>query len=266
MAQNQWITRAVIAALATASSFALQAKPVRTFADVGYHSYENGDDSYSAEFQHYFADQEHAGTYDEFGFLDTDSSVSAHYETSDKKDSGDISGEWFINNLLVGAGYHFVNADKGDHYDTMLKLGYLFNDNLILSATHTMPDEGDDVTHLSAEYAHNLNDIGDYIGFTATTDDEFDAYTLSADYYGALKGGKYIRAGVALADDGDDTAWGLTGAYYFTAKTDVNLMLGKDETYGIGAKHFINANVAISANYEEHDSNSSWELLLLAHF
>lgn len=243
--------RLLISLMLMASTQVLASEgPVRTFSFAGIYDL-GGENVSSIGFTHFFADQTHGGTYDEFGYLNTDSSISVAFVNSDFIDVFEISGEKFIGNLLLGGGYAKAETNFGESDGTSLKVGYLFNDNLILSAVHVDGDGLDGETEFAAEYNHELSD-SDYFAVTATVDSEFDVFSISPTYFKKMSDLTYIRLGLDyLNTPGEDEIFAHAD-YYFSPTTSVGGSAG-DGQYSIRGKHYLTFNVAVEAGYEDAD-------------
>jgi len=236
------------------SSAAIANQPVNTFISARVIK-PNETTNISVAGQHYFKSQIANGVYDEFGYFDTDSSISAGYYSSDQTNGlsslQSISGNYFHDKWLIGGSfsrlsYEFDNAESDTQSHTSVKLGYLVNDNLLVSALYN-DDSGRG--SFNAQYSHQLNPQGDYIGFSLSTNDDFDSVSLSSSYFGRLNGDNYIRLGFDHSPQGGDDINTYSGSYYFSEGTSVSLSSDLDLYMNVTGKHFISQSTAITISY-----------------
>ncbi len=242
------------------------AQDYRSFSDLEYSNIDSNS-TLAASTKYYFADQSTNGTLDEFGYLDTDSSMYAYLYNGEQEDGIGLGGEAFIGKFIVGGAFnksdHENNSNNSDSISA--KLGYLLADNFIISLTVTEPDEGDTYGTFKAEYDHSLGQ-GNYIGFTATIDDSADAYSLSGSYFSRLQSQYYVRAGLSYEETGNDDTLALNGAFYLNAKTSFNAEVNTDSFRSIGAKHYYNKNWAVGGALEDHKHGNGFKIYLNAQF
>ncbi|NVK23894.1 MAG: putative porin [Gammaproteobacteria bacterium] len=260
--------------LLSATTFANE--PVTTFASASYFS---RDDLSSTGFnlKHFFADQNSIGVWDEFGYLDTDSRISVSYRKSESdftsSDSLYLSGEYFVDSFIVSASHSSrsfnselsnVTSDDGDA--NSIGLGYLFGDNLKVQTTFS---DQTGVFNVSAQYSHELNSNGDYIGFTVDADSDFNSKSISADYFGQLQSGNYIRLGYRhdIYERSDSTTY--SGSYYFSSQTSVSFATDLSFSYGVSMKHYFTPNLALRAGitaFDVEDAENAYQLSVIGQF
>ncbi len=209
--------------------------------------------------QYYFADQKSRGTLDEFGYLDTDSSISAGLGHSNFSDSAFIGGEVFLGDFIIGAGASYSESDYffSNQYSDSFSghLGYLFNDNLIVKIDTFNAKGQKSQVDISAEYEHSLG--GDnYLGFSATVDDELETGTVSSSYFSAVGGGQFIRASLYYHYSDVDCCSSYdsavaSAAFYFTPGFSVMANLIEGGAYGLGSRYYFNDNWALAFYFND---------------
>ncbi len=209
----------------------------------------------------YFFDKKQAlGPLDQFEYINKVSNVSAAFARAYDDNSYGIGGEYFAQNGLVVSASH---QRFGDFDVSSVGLGYLVSENFIVRALAVKP-EGDDTSfQFSASYNHQLQG-NDYIGFTASVDDEFDFFTISSKYFASLGGDRFITFGATIADNDGSTSWAAEADYYFSKMTSVGVSYNKDDSYSINAKHFFNPNWALNAGFGSNADNSSVKVYSLS--
>lgn len=242
------------------SSSAFASESFNTFVSGNVIEQDNSE-LYSFNFQHYFAAQTTDSVYDEFGYFDSDSNISAAYYSLEQgratTTSQHIKGEYFHGNVLIGAQFQRFEFEfysyKNSTSTTDLTLGYLFNDNLLVKATY---NEDAESAILDASYSHSLNSQGDYIGFSITALDDLNIRTISSSYFGRLNNSNYIRLGFThnRSDEFDDTT-NYFASYYLSEATSVSFNSDFDLSYGLSAKHYFNTNTAIYLSYVYFDND-----------
>ncbi len=215
--------------------------------------------SYELNSTYFFADQQNNGPLDEFGYLNTDSSIYGLVADNDFSTHYAIGGEAFIGDLIVGGSYAHSEIDFNGGYDSYartLKLGYLLFDSLILSVENSKTEGYESQTFFSAEYDHGLGG-GNYVGTTFTVDDEAENFLLASDYFGKLGHDTYLRAGFEYLYQKEDREpssdrLGASVAYYFSSFTNVGIKAYERGLYELNAKHYFNKNVALNITHMFH--------------
>jgi len=204
---------------------------------------------------HFFSPKETIGPLGEFEYINKSSRAFASYSDFDNFDSSTIGGDFITENFLVGASY-----SESEGFDTKrFNLGYFITENFLINAVAYKPDSFDTEYRYSAQYNHELNG-NDYLGFTYTTDDDFDNQSISSTYFTHLGDNQYFKATVSYHDSEFDDFWSTRAAYYFNKTTSVVVGYDDDEDITVGFEHFFNENYALSAEYIESGSNSSTEI------
>jgi hypothetical protein len=230
-------------------------EPVTTFINGAYLSTEQGS-QYSIGLHHYFAPQTSNGVYDEFGYLDTDSSIAISYDkrSSDFSSSNYVvvSVELFLGNYIISASHassdykYETSEQSGSGSDTASSfgLGYLFSDNLIIKAD--LYDYSDKI-EIGAQYSHELNSNGDYVGFSLNVSDDFNYKTVSADYFGQLSNGRYIRVGISHQESDGYGVTSYSTSYYLSEGMSISLQTDFDNRYNYSAKYYFTKSMAVEA-------------------
>lgn len=214
------------------------------------------DNGIGANATYFFDKKETLGPLDEFEYINKVSNVGASAYRMFDTNFGTIGGEYFTDNNFVISGSHSHTQDF--HVNTF-GVGYLFADNIIVSVDATRPRGGDTTYELSGSYEHKLQG-NDYIGFTASVDDDFDIFTLSSKYFTNLGGERYIAVGAGVADYDGTTQWNVAGDYYFNKMTSVGVTYAKDDDFSINAKHFFNKTWALSAGFGSNADDTNAKL------
>jgi len=217
---------------------------------------------------YYFDKKSSIGPVDQFSYINTTNNLSASYSQSETFSVDDnkytsFNGEVYINKLLIGGRYSDFNAADFSSNSYSMSLGYLFNENFLLSSTVHKTEEIAATYTFLAKYNHQINQT-DYFGLSATTDDEVDSKGISATYFTALADNKYLKVTAEYNDDelnGDH--WRAKGEYYLNDYTSAFLQYQKNDYQEIGAKHFFNDHIALSASYLSHDNDNDIEVFNL---
>ncbi|NMM42449.1 putative porin [Pseudoalteromonas arctica] len=240
---------AVIISSILLSSAAMAADNYQSISHLGYQDTDRND-TISVDSTYYFSPKATLGPYDQFEYINKQTNVYGSYNNDDFRDITDIGGEYFTENFVVGAKYRNFNGDGVSSIDIInVSAGYFFNPNLLLKATLTDVEDGDTSVMFELAYDHKLNST-DYIGFTVTSDDEFDYRAVNAKYFMDLKQGNYLTVeGTVVDTDKDGSSWVLGSNYYFTKATSAFVTFNKNDDYTVGAQHFFNKNVGLKAGY-----------------
>ena len=180
---------AVIISSMLLSTAATAADSYQSISHLGYKD-TDGNDTVSVDSTYYFAPKKTMGPYDQFEYINRTTNVFGSYADDDFGDVTNIGGEYFVQDFVIGAGYS--NYDYGSDTDLFnVSAGYFFNPNLLLKATFTDVEDGDNYVMFDLKYNHQINST-DYLGFTFTADDEFDYRAVSAKYFMDLQQGNYL--------------------------------------------------------------------------
>jgi len=242
------------------SASPIMAQEYQSFSSIGYTNVDskNSHDRTGVSTRYFFEKQHTLGPLDQFKYINTSTNVFGNYNHAGSSDNYGIGGSYFSDNFVVGGSYSYSDHKFGssDHYSA--RLGYLISEDLIVNAYANKSEGFDTDYHFSASYNHQLEGR-DYIGFTYSSDDDFDHQTLSSKYFRALDGGQYLVAGLSYQHN-DDYDNDLSGnlAFYFNDKTSISTSYNDDDDYSISAKHFFNQNYALSVGYQSNASNDAW--------
>jgi len=217
----------------------------QTFASLAYVDGKNsGYDGFMLDVKHYFAPQITSGVMDEFGYLDTDSKIYGGLNNFGSDELVSVGGEYFYNeNIFVRGAY----SRYGDFDSNSVGMGYLLNSNLKMAITRYDSDGVDEVYQASAEYVHQLAGY-DYLGFSVSTDTDFDAQTLSARYFTALNDQQHLAIDAAVHHNDYDDVFTIHANYYFNPAMSLGAGLA-DSEWMVNAKYFIDTNIALFASY-----------------
>jgi len=215
--------------------------------------------------RYFFAPQAHSGVWDDFGYLDTDSSIAVNYHDFDADNSFSVAGEAFIDNWFVTAGITDV-GDPEDGYN--LGFGYLYDDKLKLSVRFNQGDNVRNSTWFKAEYNHELSGT-DYIGTSLEVDDELDVWALSTRYFTHLGGEQYLSLDLGHTEiDTDRQSESVTSGlvnYYFNR----NFALGAgvvDSKLLLETKFFIDDSYHVRVGYQDLDRGEVYNLSFTAQY
>lgn len=244
----------ITTAVLFSSAISVSAEEYQVISDITWSNVDTAGSSYDVlglDGTYYFDKKESLGPYNEFEYINKVSNVGAAYTNWETGEyyTAEVSGELFVENFLIGAGYA---EDKFDNDATLFSLGYLFSDDLLVRVDAMDTDGADTVYNISAAYNHQINET-DYLGFTLATDDNTDYVTLSSKYFTHLGDDKYFTANVSFTDTDFGSTWALGSSYYFSKATSVSATLGDDDLYEVGAQHFFNENVALYASFASQD-------------
>lgn len=245
---------AVIISSILLSSAATAADSYNSISNVGYKD-TDGNDTVSIDSTYYFSPKTTLGPYSEFEYINKQTNVYGSYVDDDFGDVTAIGGEYFVKDFVVGAEYS--NSDYGSNNELYkISAGYFFNPDLLMKATLVENKDGEDFALFDLAYNHQLNST-DYIGFTLTSDDEFDYRAVNAKYFMDLKQGNFLTVEATLSDtDNSSSFWELGSNYYFTKATSAFVTFNEADNYSFGAEHFFNRNVGLKAGYANNWDDS----------
>ncbi|MBB1294996.1 putative porin [Pseudoalteromonas sp. SG43-7] len=250
---------AVIISSILLSSAATAADNYQSISHLGYMD-TDGNDTVSVDSKYYFSPKATLGPYDQFEYINKQTNVYGSYIDNDFSDVTTIGGEYFVENFVVGAQYSNLDVDSVSSKDVFnVSAGYFFNPNLLLKATFIDVEDGENSVIFDLAYDHKLNST-DYIGFTVTSDDEFDYRAVNAKYFMDLKQGNYLTVEGTISDTDDSgSSWELGSNYYFTKATSAFVTFNKNDDYTFGAQHFFNKNVGLKAGYGNNWDDSGYD-------
>lgn len=244
------------AAAILSTSMSVSSNEYQWFSELAYSNIDAGGGSVDAlllEGQYFFDNKKALGPYNEFEYINKVSNIDASYSNIGLGDYyvTQASGEFFVNNFLLGLG---LSDDKFGNNPKDFTLGYLFSDNFLVRVDAVDPEEGDTVYNISAAYNHQIN-ATDYIGFTLATDDDTDIVSLSSKYFTHLGDDNYLAAEFSIVDTDVDNYWSLGASYYFSKATSVFASLDDNDLYEIGARHFFDENISLYGAYSSQDDS-----------
>ncbi|MEE2024289.1 MULTISPECIES: putative porin [Alkalimonas] len=215
----------------------------------------------------YFLDSKTVlGPLDQFEYINKTSNIQAGYSRADSTNLYGLGGEYFTDSGVVVSAAHLRNSDF--HTNT-LGLGYLFSNDFIVRAEAIRPRSESTSYLFSASYNVQLEG-NDYIGFTVSTDDDFDYQSISSKYFAALGDDRFITVGAEFERfDGERNEWEAEVGFYFTRMTSVAVTYNRSKSYGFKAKHFFNQNWALAAGYGSNRDESGlniWHLGVTGQF
>jgi len=245
----------LLAGTSLLASTGIQAEEYQSISTVGYTKFDDSPsdrDAYSLETKYYFDKKKTLGPLDEFKYINNISNISANYLNYEDSNDYRIAGEMFMDQILIGGSYQYHDIEHGGSDDIFsLSLGYLINDDFLIKAQAFRVDSETDYLY-SAAYNHQIND-SDYIGFTYTTDDDFDVQTLSSKYFKALGQDSYLTAQLSYTDY-DSRSHSLIASmeYFFTGATSVGGSYDENDDYTVSAKHYFNKNYAVALGFQSN--------------
>ncbi|CAM4302161.1 putative porin [Pseudoalteromonas byunsanensis] len=212
------------------------------------HVEQNSVDSMVLSTSYYFAPQQNTGVWDDFGYLDTDSKISASYTDSDFDNYFSLSGEAFYNNWFVNA--EVQNLGEEDNH--AIGFGYLYNDALKVSITQYVREDNSDPLWLQAQYNHQINE-SDYLGVTVSAQDNLDNWSVSTRYFRKLDDGAFFTLDASHADgEHSSSVTAFMASYYFNTNFAVGAGLN-DSDLQLEAKYFLSDKYFYRAYYSDSD-------------
>lgn len=215
----------------------------------------------------YFLDSKTVlGPLDQFEYINKTSNIQAGYVRAFGTNVYGLGGEYFTDSGVVVSAGHLRSSD---FHENTLGLGYLISDDFIVRAEAYRPRSGSTSYLFSASYNVQLEG-NDYVGFTVSTDDDFDYQSISSKYFAALGGDRFITLGAEYERfDGSRDEWTAEVGYYFSRMTSVAVNYDRSKSYGVKAKHFFNPNWALAAGYGSNRDTSGlsvWHLGVTGQF
>ena len=254
------MNKTLLATLISLSSFATCANEYQSISHAAYADVEE-DNLFHLETLYYFDARKALGPYNEFSYINTKSNIGASYNDNDYTDTIGVRGEYFFNNFVAGASYNNADSDWGDVDYYEASFGYLFTPDFIARIHYRDSDARgiDGSFYATAQYNLSLNRT-DYVGFTASVDEEFDFFSLDTKYYAELSQGRYLTVNLDL-DAGDFDYWSLGSNYYFNKGLSVFASVNKSDDVQIGGRYYFNTNWALSGSYGTNlDSDFDYDM------
>ncbi len=250
--------------LALTASASVMAEDYQLFTELNADRVRvSGGDSetlWNANGTYYFDKKQSLGPLDQFEYINKESNISAGYSRLYGENVWTVGGEAFVDeNVLLAARYSRIAGENISY----LGLGYLFSDNFIVRADATIPKHGSASFIFSASYDLQL-DGNDYVGFTATVDDNFDYYTVGSKYFASVGQESYVAIGGGYADNDGRSAWYAEADYYFTKMTSVGVQFDREDDFSVNAKHFFDKNWALTAGYGSNFDTSDVKVYSLS--
>ena len=241
------------------------AQNYQSISEAAYVNVEDAD-LYRIGTLYYFSGRNTLGPLDQFSYINTHNNVFGSFTDDESNNQYHVGGEFFKDQFAVAGQFTRHDYDSDATNVLQASLGYFFSSDFIARVHVIDVEDGDTDFSFSAQYNLDLNTT-DYLGFTASTDDELDTISLATKYFKALNNGQYLTAGLNLSV-GDVDSWSLDGRYYFTSKTSAFAKLDKYDNVEVGAKHFFNNNIALAASYGNNFDHSYdlYRLTLSAQF
>ncbi|ATC98815.1 putative porin [Pseudoalteromonas spongiae] len=252
--------KTLLASLVTLTSFAACANEYQSISNASYADTDY-DEIVSIGSVYYFDARKALGPYNEFSYINTKSNIGAFYRDNEYVDSIGVRGEYFFNNFVAGANYSRTDSDWSDVDSYEASFGYLFTPDLIARIHYRDTDvSGSDGSfYATAQYNLSLNTT-DYVGFTASVDDEFDYLSLDTKYYAELGQGRYVTVNLDI-DAGDFDHWLLGSNYYFNEGLSVFASVNKSDDIQVGGRYYFNTNWALSGSYGTNlDSDFDYDM------
>jgi len=229
----------------------ISAEEYQTFVDLSYVNIDTpissfDEDWYILSATHFFSPKETLGPLSELEYINRSSRAFASYSDFENFDSTTIGGDFISDSFLVGASY----SEIGDFDTTSFNLGYFINENFLIKAVAYKPESFDTEYSYSAQYNHQLEG-NDYLGFSYTTDDNFDNQSISSTYFTHLGDNQYFKATATYHNSELNDFWSAQASYYFNQMTSVAIGYNDDKDVMVGIEHFFNKNYALKAEYIE---------------
>lgn len=218
----------------------------------------------------YFDKKKSIGPIDQFAYINTLSNLEGGYTQSeniggyDDTKYGRIGGELFVDKFVVSGRYSHADSFIGNTNNYRVSLGYLFNDNFLVRSFVHKTENIDATYRFEAKYNHQISQT-DYIGFSASADEEIDNQEISATYFTQLSDGKYLKLSGEYNDNKTfDDNWSIKGQYYFNDKTSVYLQQQKNDVHSVGAKYFFTDSLALSMDLTDNKKRKNGDSITLA--
>lgn len=206
---------------------------------------------------YFFAPQQHAGVWDDFGYLNTDSSVGISYVNGKHDKVTNVNAEGFYNNFFVSASSNDLLDGEIDE----IAFGYLYNE-LKMSVRQVKESfSGDRNWWVRGQYNHQIND-SDYIGVTADLSEDGDGWGISARYFKALNNGRFIAVDAGINDTDLDF---ITARYYLNEQWAVGAGL-IDSNPQIEAKYFYNDTYQVQLTHQNLSGGNLTGINFVAQF
>ncbi|MEI4549592.1 putative porin [Pseudoalteromonas spongiae] len=240
--------KTLLASLVTLTSFAACANEYQSISNASYAD-NDYDEIVSIGSIYYFDARKALGPYNEFSYINTKSNIGASYSDNEFANTIGVRGEYFFNNFVAGASYNNADSDWGDVDYYEASFGYLFTPDIIARIHYRDSDARgiDGSFYATAQYNLSLNTT-DYVGFTASVDEEFDFFSLDTKYYAELGQGRYLTVNLDI-DAGDFDHWLLGSNYYFNKGLSVFASVNKSDDIQVGGRYYFNSNWALSGSY-----------------
>ncbi|MEM9101989.1 MAG: putative porin [Pseudomonadota bacterium] len=233
-------------------------------------------EAFSLGTKYYFTPQSPLGPLAELEYINDNDflSLSASYSEIDfdlanrESKNFSVAGEFIFDKFIIGGSYirrqvdeEFTSFLTGTRFtydytqvDWQASLGYFLQENWTIAIESIESDSGNDSIILSTEYTHHLTG-NDYIGFTASVDEDAESYFLSGKYFSDLGTETYLAAGFAysLNTEFDIDRTSLFGDYYFSKYTSVgltyNIVQAAENDYGLRMQHFLSDKLSVGLRY-----------------
>ncbi|MBQ4832106.1 putative porin [Pseudoalteromonas sp. MMG010] len=215
--------------------------------------------AYQATSSYFFADQQHSGVWDDYGYLDTDSNVSISYQNIDSESVTGFYGEGFINNWFVLAEV----SDTDNFNNNTLGFGYVYNDNLKAAVRLESVENDNNTLWFSSYYNTQINDT-DYFGAGFEIDEHVDNWQVSSRYFSHLGNSRYFTLDTAY-ENGEDNVFSALANYYFNTQFALGAGI-QDSHLQLEAKYFINSRFFFTANFTDYDEGDETSIQFSAFF
>ncbi|KZN59272.1 hypothetical protein N473_03695 [Pseudoalteromonas luteoviolacea CPMOR-1] len=211
---------------------------------------------------YYFAPQANFWVWDDFGYLDTDTNILLSYTNDEQSVFTGVEGELFISNWFATASIEDL-GDTDDNYT--VGLGYLFFENLKVSARHQHQTDSDDIIWLQGQLNIDIDENA-YVGTTLISDDEFDNWQIEVRYFRRLGEQKYFTLDLTHENSNSKNHNNFIANYYFNQH--FALGVGSNESHLlVEGKYFVNHSFFVKARYQEQsDDEQSLEMSMQAQF
>lgn len=222
-----------------------------------YRNKNDESDIFSVNSAYYASPKANLGPLKEFDYINNVSNFFGEFSSTEltearrgdqeREDSLLIGGEYFHKSFKLGGS--IKSADESGFYSA--SAGYFFNPGLLveLEATSFKDDDEDDEVLLRGQYRRPLSN-GNYLGFTASVDQELENRTLSSKFFTNLVGDRYLTLELSMLDN-DETGqfWRGDVEFYFNKGSSVSLQFEKNNNYKVEATHFFNRSLAATMAY-----------------
>jgi hypothetical protein len=227
-------------------STSIIAQPYQTEVSFGYTDSDDNINSLGMQGSYYFdgvtTDNK---AWAEAAFMGRNNSASLNYLNYDVENSSidsyslTVSGDYYHNNIFIGASIFYINTELGgfsaDDTNFGAELGYFFDKNWLVSVA-------------------------------ANNEDFSNSFTINTKYIATLADQSFINLEASLNNESNDLL--AAADYYWSPQSSVGLVLSTDSNLnaGLRAQHFFTPTVSAQISYFSYDYGDTYSLGLTGRF